>query len=166
MISDLGFSFLDCNSKFLDRILIFFKSKVESWFWLNIIHVLLCLASIFVFCFFCASEFPFLILYAHNVKKKTKGYTRRLPHRNVIIRMPSLQKKKKKKVGLKTKKKSVSLCSLLFVSISNWVFFSCISFVLRICDCVRLIWIWLGFRFWVFRCLCLAISSCLLLVLA
>ena len=147
MISDLGFSFLDCNSKFLDRILIFFKSKVESWFWLNIIHVLLCLASSFVFCFFCASEFSFLIWYAQNVQKKR--FTRSLPHRNVIIRMPSLQKKKKKKIGLKTKKKSVSLCSLLFVSISYWVFYSCVSFVLRISDCVRLIRIWLGFRFWV-----------------
>ena len=41
------------------------------------------------------------------------------------------------------------MCSLFFVSISYWVFFSCVSFVFRFCDCVRLIWIWLGFRFWV-----------------
>ena len=123
----------------------FLKSKVESGFWLNIIQVWLCLASCFVFCFFCAPEFSFLIWYAHIVKKNKKGFTWSLPRRNVTLSRPSLQKQK----IFGQKKKSVSLCSLLFMSISFWVFFSCISFVFRICDCIRLIWIWLGFRFWV-----------------
>ena len=64
------FRFLIVILNFLIESWFFLKSKVESVFWLNIIHVWLCLASCFVFCFFCASEFPFLIWYAHNVKKK------------------------------------------------------------------------------------------------
>ena len=92
-MSDLGFSFLIVILNFLIESWFFLKSKVESGFWLNIIHVWLCLASCFVFCFFCASEFSFLIWYAHDVKRKKKVY-RSLPHRNVIISRPSLQKKK------------------------------------------------------------------------
>ena len=141
-MSDLGFSFLIVILNFLIESWFFLKSKVESGFWLNVIHVWLYLASCFIFCFFCASEFSFLIWYAHIVKKKR--FTRSLPHRNVTLNRPSLQKKK-----MVWKKQSVLLCSLLFVSISYWVFFSCVSFVFRICDCVSLIWIWLGFRFWV-----------------
>ena len=140
------FRFLIVILNFLIESPFFLKSKVESGFWLNIIHVWLCPASSFVFCVFCASEFSFLIWYAHNVKKK-RVYPKH-SHRNVTLSRPSLQKKKKKILVYK-KKKSVSLCSLLFVCISYWVFFSCVSFVFRICDCVRLIRIWLGFRFWV-----------------
>ena len=139
------FRFLIVILNFLIESWFFLKSKVESVFWLNIIHVWLCLASCFVFCFFCASEFPFLIWYAHNVKKK--GLPEAFPietwHSASLV-----YKKKKKKFALK-KIESVSLYSLLFMSISYWVFFSCVSFVFRICNCLRLIRSWLGFRFWV-----------------
>ena len=64
------FRFLIVILNFLIESWFFLKSKVESRFWLNIIHVWLCLASCFVFCFFCASEFSFLIWYAHIEKKK------------------------------------------------------------------------------------------------
>ena len=65
-----NFCFFIVNVNFLIESWFFLKSKLESGFRLNIIHVWLCLSSSFVFCFFCASEFPFLIWYAHNVKKK------------------------------------------------------------------------------------------------
>ena len=125
----------------------FLKSKVEYGFWLNIIHVWLCLASCFVFSFFRAPKFPFLVSYAHIVKKKKKGLPEAFPIETWHSAGPVYKKKKKK--NWSKRKKSVSSCSLLFVSISYWVFFSCVSFVFRICDCVRLIRIWLGFWFWV-----------------
>ena len=89
-ISDFRFLIVILN--FLIESWFFLKSKVESGFWLNIIHVWLCLASCFVFSFFCASNYPFLIWYAHIVKKK--GFTQSLPHRNVTVSRPNLPKKK------------------------------------------------------------------------
>ena len=88
-ISDFRFLIVILN--FLIESWFFLKSKVESGFWLNIIHVWLCPASSFVFCFFCSSEFPFLIWYTNIVKKKR--FTQRHPHRNVTLGKPSLQKK-------------------------------------------------------------------------
>ena len=72
------FRFLIVILNFLIESWFFLKFKLESGFWLNIIHVMLCLASYFVFCFFCAPEFPFLIWYAHIVKKK-KGLPAAFP---------------------------------------------------------------------------------------
>ena len=48
------FRFLIVILNFMIESWFFLKLKVESGFWLNIIHVWLCLASCFVFCFFCA----------------------------------------------------------------------------------------------------------------
>ena len=90
-----NFRFLIVILNFLNESWFFLKSKVESGFWLNIIQVWLCLASCFVFCFFCAPEFSFLIRYAHIVKKNKKGFTWSLPRRNVTLSRPSLQTKKK-----------------------------------------------------------------------
>ena len=144
MISDLGFSFLDRNSKFLDRILIFLE--IKSWVWVLIKHYSCLVVSCFLF------RFLFLLrvwisvsnlVYPHC--KKKNGLPEAFPIETWYSAGPVYQKKK----NGSQKIKSVSLCSLLFVCFSYWVFFSCVSFVFRSWDCVRLIRIWLGFRFWV-----------------
>ena len=145
---DIRFGIFVSWSKFLiswSNLNFFFEIKSRVWVLIKHYSCLVVSCFLFVFCFFCASEFPFLIWYAQNVKKNR--FTRSLFHRNVTLSRPNLQKKKRN--WSKKKKKSVSLCYLLFVSISYWVFFSCVLFVFRICDCVRLIRIWLGFWFWV-----------------
>ena len=110
------FRFLIVILNFLIESWFFWKSKVESGFWLNIIDVWLCPASSFVFCFLCASRFSFLNWYAHILKKKKKkGLPKAFPietwHSTGLV-----YRKKKLKIG--RKKKSVSLCFLLFVFIS------------------------------------------------
>ena len=49
MISDLGFSFLDRNSKFLDRIFIFLE--IKTWVWVLIKHYSCLIVSCFLFRF-------------------------------------------------------------------------------------------------------------------
>ena len=142
MISDLGFSFLIVVLNFFIESWFFLKSKVESGFWLNIIHVMLCLASYFVFCFFCAPEFPFLIWYAHIVKKK-KGFVRSLSHRIVTLSRPSLPKKKK------ASKNKISFVVFFIIRVYFVLSIFFLRLAFRICGCVRLIRIWLGFWFWV-----------------
>ena len=72
MISDLRFSFLDRKSKFLDRILIFLEIKSRVWVLIKHYSCIVVSCFLFRFCFFYASEFSFLIWYAHNAKKKKK----------------------------------------------------------------------------------------------
>ena len=142
LIWNLGFLFVDHNSKFLGRILIFLE--IKSRVWVLIKHYSCLVVSCFLFRFLfllCVWISVFNLVRPHC--KKKKGFTRSLPHRNVTLNKPSLQKKK----FCSKKKKSVSLCSLLFVNILYWIFFSCVSFVFRICNCVRLTWICFGFRF-------------------
>ena len=114
LISDLGFSFLDCKSKFLDRILIFLEIKSRVWVLIKHYSCLVVSCFFFRFLFLLCVRISVSNLVRPHCKKK-KGFTLSLPHRNVTHNKPSLQKKKKK-IGLK--KNLVSLCSLLFVSIS------------------------------------------------
>ena len=143
MISDLGFLFHDRNSKFLDQILIFLEIKIR-------VRVLIKHYSCMVVsCFFF--RFLFLLFVrisvsnlVHQHCEKKKGLPNAIPIETWHSTGPVYKKKK-----MVWKKQSVLLCSLLFVSISYWVFFSFVLFVFRTYDCVRLIWIWLGFLFWV-----------------
>ena len=122
------------------------------------IHVWLCLASCFVFCFFCSSEFSFLIWYAHNVKKK--GFTQSLPHRNVTVSRPNLQKKK-------LSKKKISFVVFIIIR----VYFLLSILFLRLV-CVSYLWLcqinsnlvrvsilsYLGVCVWQFRRVCFLFS--------
>ena len=90
------FRFLIVILNFLIESWFVLKLKVESGFWLNIIHVWLCLASCFVFSLFCASNYPFLIWYAHIVKKK--GLPEAFPIETWHSAGPVYKKKKKKLV--------------------------------------------------------------------
>ena len=144
---------------FLIKSWFFLKSKFESGFWLNIIHVWLCPASSFVFCFFCSSEFPFLIWYTNIVKKKR--FTQRHPHRNVTLNRPSLQKKKN---GLK---KTISIVVFFIIR----VYFVLSIFFFRLV-CVSYLWLcqinlnlvrvpilsYLGVCVWQFHTVCFMFS--------
>ena len=147
MISDLGFPFLDRKSKFLDRIFIF--REIKSRVWVLIKHYSCLVVSCFVFRFqflLCVWISVFNLVRPHCKKKKKKKV---LPKAFPIETWHSAGPVYKKKIWSQNKKE---ISFVVFFSIRVYFvlsILSCVSFVFRICDCVRLIRIWLGFHFWV-----------------
>ena len=93
LISDWRFSFLDCKSKFLDRILIFVQIKSRVWVLIKYYSSLVVSCFLFRFLFLLCVWISVSNLVRPQCKKK-KMFTRSLPHRNVTLNKPSLQKKK------------------------------------------------------------------------
>ena len=98
LIWNLGFLFVDHNSKFLGRILIFLEIKSRVWVLIKHYSCLVVSCFLFRFLFLLCVWISVPNLLNPHCKKKKKSFPKAFHIKNVTLSRPSLQKKKKNRL--------------------------------------------------------------------
>ena len=160
MISDLGFSFLDRNSKFLDRILIFLEIKSRDWVLIKHYSCLVVSCFLFRFLFLLCVWISVCNLVCPHCKNKKKGLPEAFPIETWHSAGPIYQKKNclKKKISFVVFIiiRVYFLLSILFLRLV------CVSY-LWLCQInLNLVWVpilsYLGVCVWQFHRVCFSFS--------